>query len=419
MNDQQPQPHHDDLGPMPQPARLSRAVVTIVLVALVGTGLAFGFTRRHKGPRAEIVPGAGAVAIIEVIKPTTLKTDQALSLSAVTKALEETKIYPRTSGYVRKWLVDMGDKVKQGQLLAEIETPDLEAQLSQARAQLVAARASVKQTQAQAAYSTPNAERNVKMGQQNLVAQATVEQAQAQANTDVANVAAAEANAKAAEANVRHLAELENFTRVIAPFAGTITQRTDRSRVVRDRQRDHADVRARCDRSDPRVRRCAADRRAERQGRHPGHRDVARVRGPCVRRQGHAVGRCARSRSSHDVDRDPGREREAERCSRAHVTIPATAISLPLPHSVVEIPSTALYNGSTGVRVATVTAQQKIHFVPITIDRDTGATLWVATGLAGDERVVKIAVPLLAEGDPVEVKEAPPAAPAAPVAKPK
>ncbi|HTR54583.1 MAG TPA: hypothetical protein VMJ10_28020, partial [Kofleriaceae bacterium] len=59
-----------------------------------------------------------------------------------------------------------------------------------------------------------------------------------------------------------------------------------------------------------------------------------------------------------------------------------------------------------GIRVAVVDAHGKAHFVPIGIERDTGATLWVATGLTGDEKLVRIAVPTLSEGDPVEVVEA-------------
>jgi multidrug efflux pump subunit AcrA (membrane-fusion protein) len=86
-------------------------------------------------------------------------------------------------------------------------------------------------------------------------------------------------------------------------------------------------------------------------------------------------------------------------------------LSFPVPHRVIEIPSTALYSDSQGVRVAVIDAQQRLHYVPITIERDTGATLHVATGLTGDERLVKIAVPTLSEGDPVEV--APPRVPAA------
>jgi hypothetical protein len=80
-----------------------------------------------------------------------------------------------------------------------------------------------------------------------------------------------------------------------------------------------------------------------------------------------------------------------------------------VPHSAVEIPATALYSDAQGLRVAIVDAQHKLHFVPITIERDTGATLQIATGLTGNEQVVKIAVPGLVEGDPLEISEARPA----------
>jgi len=68
--------------------------------------------------------------------------------------------------------------------------------------------------------------------------------------------------------------------------------------------------------------------------------------------------------------------------------------------------ATALYNDANGLRVAVADAQNRIHYVPITIERDTGAALWVATGLTGDERIVKIAVPTLADGDLVDVSVA-------------
>jgi len=88
------------------------------------------------------------------------------------------------------------------------------------------------------------------------------------------------------------------------------------------------------------------------------------------------------------------------------------ALSFPVPHRVFEVPATALYNDAQGLRLGVVDAQSKLHLVPITIERDTGATLQVATGLTGDERVIKIAVPGLAEGDALEVS-APVVGPAA------
>ena len=89
------------------------------------------------------------------------------------------------------------------------------------------------------------------------------------------------------------------------------------------------------------------------------------------------------------------------------------AITLPVPHKVFEIPSTALYNDSSGLRVATVDRAGLVKYVKITIERDTGAALQVATGLLGDEQVIKTAVPSLIDGDHVDATVAAPEKPAA------
>ena len=90
------------------------------------------------------------------------------------------------------------------------------------------------------------------------------------------------------------------------------------------------------------------------------------------------------------------------------------ALNLPVPHHVVELPSTALYNDAQGLRVAVVGPGDRVHFAPITIERDTGATIQIASGLVGDERIIKIAVPSLIEGDLVEVIASAGSAPAVP-----
>jgi hypothetical protein len=78
-------------------------------------------------------------------------------------------------------------------------------------------------------------------------------------------------------------------------------------------------------------------------------------------------------------------------------------LTLPTPHRAFEIPATALYADAQGVRVAIVDPERKVRFKSIAIERDTGATLWVASGLTGDEKLVKIAVASLGDGDVVEL----------------
>ena len=162
----------EELGfELPQAAKASRARVLVVLGVVVGGVFAFGWAQHHRSRGADVI-GAGDPGRpqVEVLKPKTLESDQALVLPGVVKPLEETKIYPRVSGYVRRWLVDIGDKVKEGQLLAEIETPELDAQLAQARAQLAQAKAAVKQTIAQRDYSKTNSARYEGLADQKLVA---------------------------------------------------------------------------------------------------------------------------------------------------------------------------------------------------------------------------------------------------------
>jgi len=373
-------------------------------VVLAGGAFAFGYAQHKKG-HGEAAGGHGeaATAKVEVIKAKPLTSDQALTLPGVAKALEETKIYPRSAGYVKKWLVDIGDKVEAGQLMAEIEVPDVTAQLLQARAQLQQARAAVQQAIAQRTYSKQNAARNVGLADQKLVSQATVEQAQAQAGTDEANVAAAQANVAAQEANVRRLAELESFAKITAPFAGRVTTRSiERGALVGagtspDQQPLYTLVAI-----DPiRV-----------------FVDVPQTVAPSVKLGNEATvtvrefpGQAFPGKITHATGAlDP----ELHTMS-TEIQIPnpegkllpgmyvQAALTLPVPHRVLEIPATALYNDASGLRVATVDAHDHVKYQPITIERDNGASLWIATGLTGDERIVKIAVPSLLDGDPVDV----------------
>src|SRR5262249_42309596 len=152
--------------------------------------------------------------------------DHALLLPGTILPLEETVIYPRADGYCRRWLVDIGDRVQAGQLLAEIDTPELEKQLAQARAQLAQAKAAVAQTQAAGELSRANLERYQKLAEGKLVAASDLDQRKAQALADEASVAAAPANVTAQEAHLARVRELVGFGKVSAPSAGTITERT-------------------------------------------------------------------------------------------------------------------------------------------------------------------------------------------------
>lgn len=398
----------EELGfPLPPPSRTSRTGVIVVLGVVVGGAFAFGWSQRSKAKSNVAVPSVEARSVrVEVFKPTVVESDRAISLPGTVRALEQTKIYPRVTGYVRRWLVDIGDRVTAGQLLVEIDTPELDAQLSQARAQLAQAQAAVKQVTAQRDYSRSNTQRFETLADQKLVSRSQVEQTQAQASTDEASLASAQSNVLAQQANVRRLVGTQAFSRVVAPFAGRITTRhIERGDLVSETKTTELYTIVAIDPVRVFV-------------------DVPQTVAASVRVGAEATlsvrefpgrafpGKITRSAGALDPDLHT-MTTEVQVPNPDGALMPGmyvqVSLAFPVPHRVVEIPATALYSDAQGLRVAVVDAQQKLHFAPITIERDTGATLQVATGLTGDERVVKIAVPSLVEGDPLEVA-APPAA---------
>ena len=401
---------NEELGfELPAPAKSSRTRVLAVLVVVVGGAFVIGYTQHHRARGATPVAAESSGAVrVDVIKAKAIDSNLALELPGVVKPLEETKIFPRTSGYVRKWNVDIGDKVKEGQLLAEIDTPELDAQIAQARAQLAQAQAAVKQAIAQRDFAKSSSARYETLASQSLVSKAQVEQQQADAQTGEANVVAAQSNVAAQEANLRRLVDTKGFATVTAPFAGTITTRTiDRGSLVTD---NGTTAMFTLDATDPvRI-----------------YIDVPQSVAPSIRVGSEAkltvreygarefAGKITRSAGALDPELHI-MQTEIQVPNPDGALIPGmyvqASLTLPVPHRVLEIPATALYNDANGLRVAVADAQNRVHYVPITIERDTGAALWVATGLTGDERIVKIAVPTLAEGDLLDVSvAAPPAA---------
>jgi RND family efflux transporter MFP subunit len=403
----------DDLGfELPRPARVSRVAVVVVLALVIGAAFVVAYLPRHRAqarlesgelPGVSVATGATRV---EVVTPAEAKSDHALALPGTVTPLEQTTIFPRVSGYVREWKVDLGDKVTQGQLLAEIDTPETDADLAQARAQLAQAEAALVQAKAHVEFSKVNAERFQQLGQQNLVSKVDVESNQTQAAVDKANAAAAEAAIGASQATIRRLVDLKSFAHVTAPYAGVITSRTvDRGALVSAGNTtplftiaatDPARIFVEVPQSvAPGVKADVAVTVTARE--YPGRAfkgTVTRVAGaldPALRTMTTEV-----RVPNGDGALLPGMYVQAE-------------LALPVPHHVLEIPSTALYNDAQGLRVATI-VDGKVHFAAITIERDTGPTIQVATGLRGDEKLVKLAVPSLVEGEAVDVQA--PAAPA-------
>jgi len=192
------------------PVRLRRIGGTVAVIILVGLTIGF-IPRWHQRTvvRAETIELA--TPSVSVVSPTPSQPAGGLLLPAEVKPLLEAPIFARANGYLKRWLVDIGAHVTEGQLLAEIDTPELNQQLEQARAELA-------QTDAALALAKITADRWADLLKTSSVSEQENAEKQADFKLKTATV-------DAARANVHRLEELVSFARVTAPFAGTITAR--------------------------------------------------------------------------------------------------------------------------------------------------------------------------------------------------
>jgi len=213
-----PAPAPKTAAPAPEPVNLRRfALAAAVLIVI---GLIVGFVPRWLSRHALAKETAElSVRSVAVVTPKPGKSGLGVPLPAEVQAYVEAPIYARASGYLKKWYVDIGETVQAGQLLAEIDTPELDQQLEQARAE-------VAQADAELALAKSTAERWTDL----LKSASVSEQETAEKQADFA---LKQANLEAAKANLHRLEDLKSFARVTAPFAGTITARqTDVGQLI-------------------------------------------------------------------------------------------------------------------------------------------------------------------------------------------
>jgi membrane fusion protein, multidrug efflux system len=186
-------------------------IVGLVVVLLVLSGAASMFSRGRAGRALAKETELDSVPTVSVVHPTAEEPDEELVLPASLQAFEESPIYARTNGYLLRWYKDIGSQVHKGELLADIDTPEVDQELSQARA-------TRQQIAAQRDLAKISADR-----WQNL--RKTDSVSQQEADTQSSSYQQALANLAAADANVRRLEQLESFKRVYAPFSGVLVKR--------------------------------------------------------------------------------------------------------------------------------------------------------------------------------------------------
>jgi multidrug efflux pump subunit AcrA (membrane-fusion protein) len=211
MADQQQQP-----PPAPLPTRRAVKIGAVIAGAALLVLLLIGLLpkRSQKNTltkRAEQAAHNDSVPEVSVSKVTRGSPVANLSLPGTIEGMHETPLYARSSGYVRKWTADIGQRVRAGQVLAIIDAPDLDQQLAQARAQAAQARSVLE-------YARADAQRWQVLYRDSVVTKQELDQKQATYNADLATY-------NAAQAGVTRLQELVNFDRVVAPFSGVVTAR--------------------------------------------------------------------------------------------------------------------------------------------------------------------------------------------------
>jgi RND family efflux transporter MFP subunit len=385
----------------PAPSRRSLWLLALLLVVLVVAGFVKGYIP-HQRNEAMLEAEAGSaskelptVTVVGVERSASAGT---LVLPGNIQALTEAPVLARASGYIVKRYVDMGDRVKSGQLLAEIEAPELDQQVNQAKAALDQTRAALEQAtanqqqgQAQEQLAKVTAER-----WKNLVAHGVVSRqendtyqsqwAAAQANVSALEkaVASARSNIKAAEANLSRLVQLQDYKSVRAPFAGVITVR-------------NVDVGALVNEGNTLLFRLAQSERlrtyvnvpqAEADSVHVGQ--VAHL--SIVDLAGHQfAGTVTRTANSLDP---------ATRTLLAEVQVPNSGgllmpgmyaqvdLTTPRRNPPVLIPGDTLVVRSNGPQVGVVGADHIVHFQRLQLGRDFGDKIEVLSGLEAGQQVV-------------------------------
>ncbi|MCL2723932.1 MAG: efflux RND transporter periplasmic adaptor subunit [Polyangiaceae bacterium] len=400
--------HAEDAGQLgfdlPKPAVMTKGKAIAIGVAslvVIGAGFLLGWLPRYRAQKAlvaDTVARETALLRVQVVSPKPKSSDRALTLPGSVQALRETMIYPRASGYIRSWAVDIGDKVKEGAVLAEIDTPEVDQQLDQARAQLAQAQAAIVQAKANSDFSKTNLERYKTLAPKGVASQQELDKQQAQSEVDDANVKVAQAAIDAALANVGRLTQLKSFARVTAPFAGTINSRTiERGQLVsptsalfRISATDPVRVFVQVPQDvAPSVKLDVPAKVSVRE--YPGREFDGKVA-----RSAGALDSASRTMTTEI--RVPNEKGELLAGMYAQV-----ALTLPSPHRVFELPPTALLNDAQGVRVGVVTEDNKIKMVPVVLERDNGSSIDISAGLAGNERIVRLVGAEIVDGRQVEV----------------
>jgi RND family efflux transporter MFP subunit len=389
-----PQTDMEQLEPVPSEPSSRRWLVGLVVAGVV-LGIVI-YSGIHERARAESTLGVSteraAVPIVDTVQPTSGAVSQEIVLPGNTQAFNDTPIYARTNGYLKRWYVDIGTHVQQGQLLADIDTPEIDQQLEQARADL-------KNAQANAQLAQITATRWQNLLKTNSVSKQETDQA-------VSDLSARQATTDSMTANVHRLEQLQSFEKVYAPFSGVITARnTDIGALINagaggaPQELFHmaAVNKLRVYVAVPEINSAAAQTGARAEltlDEYPGET----FQGTIVRNSDSIDSASRTLNVEVDVDNPQGRIKTGSYVF-VHLKMPQSGRA---STQSLTIPANTLLFRSEGLRVGVV-RNGRAELVPITIGRDFGNTVEVATGLQPTDQVIINPSDSLTSGNQVRV----------------
>jgi RND family efflux transporter MFP subunit len=376
----------------PQPDKGLVKVLVSVLVStalVVGIAISWGIHSRVEAEtQLQMVTNQATVPSVEVTHPKAGAPMEEIVLPGTTQAFTDTPIYARTNGYLKAWYFDIGARVRKGQLLAEIDTPELDQQLRQAQADYATAQANL-----QLAKTT--ADRWQFLVKSGSVSKQETDQA-------VSNLAATGAAVDASAANVRRLEELQSFEKIYTPFDGIITARNtdvgdliDAGASAQPKQLFHlASInRLRVYVPVPEVYAPAAQTGASvllTLDEYPGET----FHGTLVRTSD-SIDTASRTLLVEvDIDNPRGRLLPG-----AYIFV---HLELPMQARSVTVPSNTLLFRREGLEVGVV-RNDRAELVPVKIGRDYGSTVEIVSGLQASDQVILDPADSLVSGTPVEV----------------
>jgi RND family efflux transporter MFP subunit len=379
--------------PPPPGSNLTRGLLLLVVVIAVIVVVIWGISsRRHASAQLSQETRDLAIPTVAVIHPKLGAPQQQIVIPGDMQPFTDAPIFARTNGYLKKWYVDIGANVKAGQLLAEIDSPEIDQQLLQARAEVATAQANLNLAQV-------TATRYKDLLKTDSVAQQDVDNANG-------NYEARRTTVESAQANVKRLQDLQSFEKVYAPFDGMITARNIDIGQLIDSGSSGGTTRelfhiAAINRLRVYVNVPQFDSPAIKPGlkaelmltEFPGRK----FDGVVVRSSG-AIDNASRTLLTEvDVDNSsrllkPGSYVEVH-------------LKLPSPVHTFTLPVNATIFKSAGLQVAILKDGKTVSLVPITPGRDFGTEIEVVAGLKGDESVVLNPSDSLAEGDVVRVAQ--------------